>query len=207
MSTLTIRAILNRLIAELGMSEAELARQIKIPLPTLNKITTGRVLDPKASTLIRIANYFNVTVDQLLGNAPLQTKNSCHLHYVPLIEWHEIENMQLEQLDYTNHKNWISFENQYPIKVKNIFALKVVGDAMSPCFDESTIVVIAQGSSVANKKCALIYLAEKKEFVLRQVFLDGKSMIAKPVNGIFNTMTVNEHDKVIGGVIHSIRSF
>ena len=63
---------LQRLLAESGVySGSDLARQLHLPAPTINRILSGQVTDPRASTLILLADYFDVSIDQLLGREKL----------------------------------------------------------------------------------------------------------------------------------------
>jgi len=48
-------------------SGSHLARELKIPPPTINRIIAGQVLDPRCSTLVLLADYFDVSIDQLVG--------------------------------------------------------------------------------------------------------------------------------------------
>jgi transcriptional regulator with XRE-family HTH domain len=48
------------------MSQAELARRIKISGNSLNKIEMGETPDPRASRIVAIANVLGVTTDCLL---------------------------------------------------------------------------------------------------------------------------------------------
>jgi len=54
-----------------GMSEAKLAKAVSVPKATINRIISGRTPDPRAGTLLPIAQYFGVTLEQLLGIVPL----------------------------------------------------------------------------------------------------------------------------------------
>ena len=207
MNTSGVSAVLNRLIANAGTSESELARRIEIPIATLNKLKTGRVVDPKASTLLLIANYFSITVDQLIGHAPFEVLNTRTLSYVPVVKTSDLLDTKISELNYDNHKGWVSFESNGNTSARNLFALNVLGDAMWPYFDENTIIVVDQDLDVANKKCVVVYLAESNEIVLRQAFIDGNSLIVKPINSMFKTVTLGQDDRVLGVVIHSIRAF
>ncbi|MCB1827568.1 MAG: helix-turn-helix transcriptional regulator [Coxiellaceae bacterium] len=63
---------LQRLIVEESIkSGSDLARQLKIPPPSINRILSGQVTDPRISTLILLADYFDVSIDQLLGREEL----------------------------------------------------------------------------------------------------------------------------------------
>lgn len=207
MNTSGVSAVLNRLIASTGTSESELARRIEIPIATLNKLKTGRVVDPKASTLLLIANYFSITVDQLIGHAPFEVLNTRTLSYVPVLKTSDLLGTKVNQLTYDNHKEWVSFERNDNSFARSLFALNVLGDAMWPYFDENTTIIVDQDLEVANKKCVVVYLAESNEIVLRQVFIDGNSLIVKPINSMFKTVTLTPNDRVLGVVIHSIRAF
>jgi transcriptional regulator with XRE-family HTH domain len=50
-----------------GMSQAELARRIKVSLNTMNKIEAGETPDPRASRIKAIADVLGVSADYLLG--------------------------------------------------------------------------------------------------------------------------------------------
>jgi len=50
-----------------GMSQAELARRIKISLNAMNKIELGETPDPRASRIKAIADVLHVSADYLLG--------------------------------------------------------------------------------------------------------------------------------------------
>jgi len=57
---------------EYGMSQAELARRIRVSSNTLNKIEAGSTPDPRASRIKAIADVLRVSTDYLLGR---QTKS------------------------------------------------------------------------------------------------------------------------------------
>jgi transcriptional regulator with XRE-family HTH domain len=49
------------------MSQAELARRIKVSLNAMNKIELGETPDPRASRIRAIADVLRVSADYLLG--------------------------------------------------------------------------------------------------------------------------------------------
>ncbi len=50
-----------------GMSQAELARRIKISTTSMNQIESGETPDPRASRIRAIADVLGVSTDYLLG--------------------------------------------------------------------------------------------------------------------------------------------
>lgn len=63
--------VLNFLIAENGLSQSELARKTNIPQSTINRAVTNKHLSMKVQHLTAIADYFKITVDQLVGKQDL----------------------------------------------------------------------------------------------------------------------------------------
>ena len=58
---------IRRIRLRYGMSQAELARRIKVSLTTMNKIEAGDTPDPRASRISAIADVLGVSADVLLG--------------------------------------------------------------------------------------------------------------------------------------------
>src|SRR5262245_36087993 len=54
-----------------GMSGSELAGHVGLPSQTINRLLSGFVQDPRTSTLSNVADYFGITIDQLIGRQPL----------------------------------------------------------------------------------------------------------------------------------------
>ena len=71
LSVSSVSHVLAELLQQTHINESELARRVNLPKATINRITSGRTPDPRASTLIAIAEYFNISVDQLMGKKPL----------------------------------------------------------------------------------------------------------------------------------------
>src|SRR3989338_4542890 len=87
-STLTEQ--LQQLIATQGLNEADLARKTNIPQPTLHKILAGKTADPRASTLKILADYFNISVDQLISGTSLHQRLALtETQSVPIISWQD----------------------------------------------------------------------------------------------------------------------
>lgn len=68
---LQLSSTLTRLMADKGIKSAELARKIGIGQPVIHRLMSGVTDNPQVQTLLPIAQYFGVTIDQLLGRASL----------------------------------------------------------------------------------------------------------------------------------------
>ena len=63
----SIGARIRRARLHYGMSQAELARRIKVSLNAMNRIEGGETPDPRASRIKAIADVLHVSADYLLG--------------------------------------------------------------------------------------------------------------------------------------------
>lgn len=204
---LNIRDILQELVSSAGISEAELARKIKIPTATFNKIKTGKITDPRSSTLTTIANYFGLSVDQLLGNAPINHADKVALSYIPIVSINNIMETDTANLNYGNHQEWTSFAPDIKLAAHKMVAMKINGDAMLPFFDTNTLAIIDCDQKGESKQYVLAYIKSSNEVILRQLLCDGNSRVLKPLNSLFNSINLTAEDCILGVVVHSIRSF
>lgn len=71
-----IRENLAALMAHRGISQNALAMATRVPQPTIQRIIRGESLDPKTSTVEKLARYFGVGVEELRGTkAGLEIKD------------------------------------------------------------------------------------------------------------------------------------
>ncbi|WP_440616779.1 helix-turn-helix domain-containing protein [Cysteiniphilum sp. 6C5] len=63
--------ILKKLIDSTGMELADFCRKIEIGYATIYQILSGKNQSPRVETILPIAKYFNVSIEQLIGEEPL----------------------------------------------------------------------------------------------------------------------------------------
>jgi transcriptional regulator with XRE-family HTH domain len=71
-----LSTVLTRLMAEKGISSAELARNTGVTQSVVYRLMTGGTENPQVLTLKPIADFFKVSLEQLLGFAPLNNQSS-----------------------------------------------------------------------------------------------------------------------------------
>lgn len=78
-----LSSILSHLMSEKGIKSAELARKTGVGQPVIYRLMTGVTDNPQVFTLKPIADFFNISLDQLLGISPLtkpKTLDNTALH-------------------------------------------------------------------------------------------------------------------------------
>lgn len=206
-NVLELSNILTFLIKQAHISESELARKIKVPRATINRLVLGKTPDPRASTLNAIAAYFNVSVDQLLGKQPLFLDDNKALilnnHIsIPIIAWKETKDWEnvINQLKPDRHFDWITID---PSVDQAKFAIRINGESMWPQFQTNTILIIAPEKKEKNKDFVIAYIKKSDEIVFRQLIVEDRYKFLKAINNIFPTIQFEDSDKIIGVVIQT----
>lgn len=210
-SALDISHILELLMTKSGLNESELARKTSIPRATINRLASGRTPDPRASTLMAIASYFSISVDQLLGKQPLFKSTGEHHEMIlnasiPVLRWEQLGDWELvilnseqQNLDYTSVDH---------LSMQGRFALRVRGEAMWPQFQEDSFLIIDPERNPLNRDFVIVYIKETKDFLFRQLFTESNYRLLKPVNNLFPVIKMQENDdQIIGVVIQTKKSY
>lgn len=84
--------ILKLLMAEQGLSESELARRTGIGQPVVHRMASGETDNPKVATLSPVANYFALSISQLIGDEALPSDRVLGTHNSPGFGWTQLRN-------------------------------------------------------------------------------------------------------------------
>ncbi|AJO76881.1 transcriptional regulator [Pseudomonas sp. MRSN 12121] len=78
-----VSIVLRELLDRDGISPTELHRRTGVPQSTLSRILSGKIVDPSDKHISRIAEYFQVSTDQLRGRAAIASARSMAAHDDP----------------------------------------------------------------------------------------------------------------------------
>jgi len=136
-----IGEILKTLIKSHDINTMVLARDTGIGQSVISRLISGETFDPRTSTLKTLSRYFNITINQLLGEIPLKVDTTMTdripktLH-VPIISWEEIA--MWSHLD-TKEKQKIILSD---ITSKgNVYAVYMNDDSMYPVFSKNMLLI------------------------------------------------------------------
>ena len=169
----TIDTIISRLMFEHKMRAMDLARALNIPQPTIHRIATGKSINPHPSTLEPIAQYFNITVDQLTGKAPIQDPNSWInallparaqiARQLPLVQWDALKDLNFTKPIFAQCH--IVVEPDFP---EDGFAVKMNDSSMYPDVREGEILLLSPSRKIKDRCNYLVKLAKNQQVILRQ---------------------------------------
>lgn len=204
-----LSGILKKLLYDKDMKPIDLARETNIPQPTIHRLVTGKSSRPYKSSLEPIADYFDLSIDQLLGIESLgdiDTKQVIKqkVDTIPLIAWSELQNIQ-KACETT--KSTVFAGN---LLNKDVFS-SVIGDSsMEPMFMKGTTLIFDPAIKPIDRCFVLIKVANNTVIIFRQLLVDADHQYLKPLNpdlNQFQMRLLSENDTILGCLVESRNSF
>ena len=200
---------LRSLMDELKMTEAKLARSTGIPQPTLHRILSGATRSPRGDALSKLANFFSVTISQLMGLDPLPTNRLPGMHNPHVRTWQSIPLVTLDEVasvspqaeaDLTGQK-WAHWTTTDVQTTTLTFAINVNNDSLNPRFPSGTVLVIEPDLTPEDRDFLVIKTAGARMATVKQLLLDGQDHYLKPLNPDFQTIMMNTDHHIVGVVL------
>ena len=171
---------------------------------------------PRIDKIEMLANYFNIKKSDLIENHEDDILNK--IGAIPISDI-DVTNIPLlgtvkAGYDYLAQENiidYISFKVDGTDK-ENYYALNVVGDSMTPLFDDGDTVIVHKQDDFENGDNCVV-LINGEEATIKKVYKDNTGIELKAVNPYYPPRVFSKEDikdlpvKIIGVVEKSIRNF
>lgn len=199
LNKLQLPQTLNQLIKrDNKLTPAALARKLGIPTNKITRILNGNVTDPKATTLVQIANYFNITIEQLLGLEPIlrhgemqQQKNirrplpvfkfSKGIETYPPIEWYRVTENDADE--------------KYCV-------LSLDTDLYEPTFPQNSLLIINQDIILDDRAFIIVKKKDNSiHYSIKKYVVEGNQNYLYPINPKLPIEIYDENLHTIVGVI------
>lgn len=194
----TLSDNLNILMAKARLSSSELARQIGVPATTIKRIRNNEQSNPTVITLLPVAQYFSVSLDQLIGNNPLTSHHgtcASALHKIPLLSWQEC--MHYEVLDYEKCSKQVFTERKVSAKA---FALIINEDDLA-FFPKGSILIIEPEQKLETGDYVIVANMGQNIASIRKYIIEIDQIYLKPfVAGMAISALISEY-KILGVII------
>lgn len=202
---------LKRLREEKEMTQAELGKALEISPSAIGMYEQGR-RTPDIPTLKKIASYFNVSLDYLLGNAPakaVQQKPTGRGVRIPVlgrvVAGIPIEAVE-EILDYEEITPELAATGEF-------FALQVKGSSMEPTLRDGDVVIVKKQPTVDSGDIAIV-LVNGNDATVKEIKESpaGITLIGHNV-AVYTPHFYSNHDieslpiQIIGKVVEMRRKF
>ncbi len=192
--------ILKALMARDKLTETALSRYTSVGQPVIHRLGSGDTDTPKLATLRPIAAYFNLTLSQLIHDAPLEHDTllgvfADKLPYwarLPLIKWENIPawlNGDLPQHARTTNTTRKVSEDSYALRIKDT--------SMQPQFMKGTIVIV-DPKRTHHEQDFVIYQTQNNEPRLGQYTKINGEFKLNPLNQDFQADALSEDITLLG---------
>ncbi|EAA3939216.1 phage repressor protein [Salmonella enterica subsp. enterica] len=181
-------ANINLLMSQKGITNVtELAKQIRIPQPTMHRLLSGDVKEPKYALLKQIADFFKLSVQELVETDLLRTAGSQSVEptKVGTLRFTEVPVVGGAQLGngghWTNLQYPVGYGDGYiswPTRDPDAYALRCTGDSMKPRIKDGEYVVIEPNHQFLPGDEVLVVTKDERAMV--KTFLyerDGEVMV------------------------------
>lgn len=197
-NNLLLAQTLNDLISrDENLTPAGLARKLGIPTNKITRILNGDVTDPKASTLLQIANCFGININQLLGLEPIIRQE----------EYGDLTASQMLPIFNLNHMDdqktpgewyrWVESELE-----GNYYALCIDTDLYEPTFLQNSLLIV-HADLLPEDRCFVIVKKKNNPSYcsIKKYVVDGAETYFYPINPKLPVEVYDENLYTIDGVI------
>lgn len=202
---------LSRILFEKRIKATELARQTGVPQPTIQRIVAGTTSRPHPNSLRPIADFFDISVDQLKGDASipwLPSDEGTHegLSKLPILPWAGVpqwlDNPKLQAAQETAVTD-VAVSN-------NAFGLTIKDSSMEPMFTIGTTIILDPQREPKDRGFVLVKLADHNEAIFRQLIIDAPNRYLRPLSpdlDQFKLLPLKDGDQICGSLVQAKMNF
>lgn len=204
-----------------NMKQVDLVEKTNIDKSLISNYLKGKY-KAKQDNLYLLAKVLNVSEAWLMGyDVPMERNSEDILNKIGAIPISDIDVINIPLLgtvkagyDYLAQENiidYISFKVDGTDK-ENYYALNVVGDSMTPLFDDGDTVIVHKQDDFENGDNCVV-LINGEEATIKKVYKGNTGIELKAVNPYYPPRVFSKEDikdlpvKIIGVVEKSIRNF
>ena len=173
-----LSATILSLMKGLNLNESQLARESKLPQPTIHRLLSGQTADPRLFTLLQLADYFQISLDQLMGEKSYSNQD-ISIRSIPILSWQDaIGGAAFAcQLRPDNWQHWIATEM---LLTKGAYAL-LSKNSMEPRFPRQSLLLIDPLLIPQDGDLVILRLDDAEEASVREWISDGPKKELKPL--------------------------
>ena len=206
---LSLNTILSQLMDTHQLTDNKLATETGINALTIRRMRVNANTNVTLTTLLPIANYFQIPIDALLGRSGIlnQHQRFCYnqLTTVPLLDWIDVLNWT--QAEENQRHTYVKGSIEaYTFVNKGSFSLTVEVDAMALAFSRGTHLVFDPDYAYQSGDVILFHYPDSPYIQLKELIIDFDLRYIKSLNPDLPGVRQIEQDiAVLGTVVESHR--
>lgn len=196
-----IRQVLSELMEKQSISEAELARRTRVPPATINRLMAGATPDPRLSTMRPLAHYFEVSIDQLIGDEALTALRLTEkFSILPIIPWEEVPRSE-DFIASLNFDNWQEWETTSAKVSQSAFSLVVKQHTLGIPFTFGTLLIVEPNTTPKDGDYVIVHHLQNESTSLKRLVIDGKDKWLNAPNENIQSILMNEDYRICGIIV------
>lgn len=207
---LNFATTLKKLLFERDIKPIDLSREVNLPPTTIHRFITGKSTRPYDSSLKPIADYFSVTVDQLLGESPLLSEtiitdkninSKNRIHFLPLTAWENLHTRSVN-VKSEDEKEKVPFSGNIGARA---FAVVLSDSSMEPQFSKGNLLIFDPDKKPTDRSYVLVEL-EENIFIFRQLIIDAEHQFLKPLNpdlNMFKMRLLEKKNRIVAVLVEA----
>jgi transcriptional regulator with XRE-family HTH domain len=174
-----IGSVLEKLMKEHDIDDSSVARACNIPVASLSRIKNNPDSNPTLHTLKPLSEFFNVSLDELLGYSPLKPKTEA-FKQIPLIHSEDIVPWLKNNATHTRPiQKWIVGDTT--VSHKTFAVLQEHQIFKDSVFPDHSILIIDPQKAYENGDHLLIFNQAQNIYALRDLIIDDRgNLFIKP---------------------------
>lgn len=183
--------VLNKLMEKTNTNINQLSKNTGLANTTVKRMCTDPECNPTLTSITKIAAFFGVTPNQLIGAEPLPEETAGY--YPDFEKWNKIPILTLsETLEWPqNIENIRESKNTKYVMTdidvnEGTFAVISEDETLEPKFSEGTILIFDPSKPPKNKDFALLLMENKELPRFRQILIDGSDIYERVINPEFS---------------------
>ena len=202
--TLDLAKTIEYLMETRNINMNQLHKKTGVPVTTINRLLNEKNANPTISSLIPIANFFEITLNQLMGIDPSNLdplidkyapKNSLWRN-VPIISWERAAewsaNISTANISETISTDILLGNNPYAL---------IISESNWEGFFPNSVIIIDSSILPDHGDYAVILKKGQKRASLKQILIDDDKTYLRPVNKDYQTQILDESYELLGVVV------
>lgn len=196
---------LKSLLQKKDISLSELSVHSGIHKTVISRLLLGKTTNPQIDTLRPIADFFKVTVDQLIGDAPIFS-NDAYGIIVPM------DRLLVPVIDWKNVPYWLEIKDRFTPKAtvdaksnisRDSFALVVNDHKFEPRISQGTTIIIDPHATPSDGNYILTE-SENGDVIIKQLIIVNNKAHLKSLGNNFEMSKAKDNYKSFGVVVEAV---
>lgn len=203
-----LKEILRGLMAEKDIDDTRLAKATGVAISSLSRIKNDPFCNPTLASLQPLAEFFGVTVSQLIGETSLNRsyiaepnkRRTLVVLQVPLVQWDEIETFLADKL--TEFNQWVP--SNLPLS-KQAFALCVQNTTWGNLFCQGSYLLADPEVNAVDGDYVVVHNQADKNYYIKRLVIEGSDKYLQSLNPDIKLTEKIKNTESITAVIVEIR--